>query len=245
MQGNLSMAKVLIDHGADINALPASMPVLHNDSQTALEGASKTGKLDMIQFLLENGANIRGSMRIYYVRSASFATYNGHHALAAFLRRVGCWDDRDQALSDRPLTHRGDAIFLYVEELDDWRVFVWRFIQQKDTFQLYELIIHGDTDSDSNQDRISDGDITSAESDSPSVEYDSLQDMSDDGRIEDRQGQITIIVTRSMLDRMRSAMARAREMELGDSDIPDYRPGMDITENDFEDMEIDSDYNTD
>ncbi|KAI1132509.1 ankyrin repeat-containing domain protein [Nemania abortiva] len=91
--GNLKMVKLLIERGADINASAA-----HVYDCTPLESAAINGRLDTVQFLLEKGAQLGGSMQMHYVRSIYFATKLGHFAIADHLKRCGYWGTEDQSI---------------------------------------------------------------------------------------------------------------------------------------------------
>ncbi|KAI1756056.1 ankyrin repeat-containing domain protein [Xylaria castorea] len=139
IEGHLKIAQLLVSRGADINAPPAK-----KCGRTALEGASEHGRLDMVQFLLKMGAQIDGQMRIYYVRSVSFAKTHGHYAVANHLMQYGSWGDRDQMLHDRRFTLSSYVYFLYEEAIDDWRI---RQIKP-DTYEVRSFDYYSSTSSD-------------------------------------------------------------------------------------------------
>jgi len=62
----------LLKAGAGINA-----PAAEKYGRTALEGAAEYGRIDALQFLLDNGALIDGPGRASYDRAITYATRNG------------------------------------------------------------------------------------------------------------------------------------------------------------------------
>jgi Ankyrin repeats (3 copies) len=71
--GYIGIACLLLSKGARINA-PAS-PV---KGRTALEGAAEYGRIDMLQMLLDNGAELYGTGERQYLQSCKLAASNGH-----------------------------------------------------------------------------------------------------------------------------------------------------------------------
>jgi ankyrin repeat protein len=68
---------MLIQEGADVNS-----PRAKYGGRTALEGAAEHGRLDMVQLLLDVGADIGGN----YAKSAKeLAESNGHTVIAQIL----------------------------------------------------------------------------------------------------------------------------------------------------------------
>ncbi|KAJ8129032.1 hypothetical protein O1611_g4600 [Lasiodiplodia mahajangana] len=103
--GNINIVRWLINWGVDINAVATrQLPI------TPLESAAANGRLDTVQFLLENGATVDGPMRMHYVRSIYFATKLGHFAVADHLRKYGSWAETDYSLYCRFDTY--DHMFL-------------------------------------------------------------------------------------------------------------------------------------
>ncbi|KAI0098732.1 hypothetical protein GGR51DRAFT_421871 [Nemania sp. FL0031] len=91
--GNLNIVRLLMNWGVDVNA-----KAMNGEGLTALEGAAINGRLDTVQFLLENGAKVDAPVRIRYIRSIFFATQHGHSAVADHLRKCGSWGETDQAV---------------------------------------------------------------------------------------------------------------------------------------------------
>jgi ankyrin repeat protein len=79
--GFLGLARYLLERGADINAPPGP-----NFGGTALQAAAKTGRIDMIQYLLDHGAKTTGRYRIQYIMAVSIAIRSGHDAAAEILQ---------------------------------------------------------------------------------------------------------------------------------------------------------------
>ncbi|RYP64428.1 hypothetical protein DL771_008760 [Monosporascus sp. 5C6A] len=87
--GYIGLVKALLAHGADVNAR-------RNRYATALEIASFTGGLDIVQLLLDSGACTEGYYgRDQYVRAILRAT---HGAVTELLRSFRKWTVEDQAL---------------------------------------------------------------------------------------------------------------------------------------------------
>ncbi|KAK5049042.1 hypothetical protein LTR84_005464 [Exophiala bonariae] len=82
IKGYLGIAVVMVEKGADINAAPAKV-----GGRTALEGAAEHGRIDMLQFLLNAGAQVKGPGSRQYERARSFASENGHIAARRLLER--------------------------------------------------------------------------------------------------------------------------------------------------------------
>lgn len=82
MSGSIAIAHELIDRGANVNAAPLGW-----NGRTALEGAVEHGRLDMVQLLLNLGAEVRGS------RALKFARREGHDGVAMLLLQNGVEDD--------------------------------------------------------------------------------------------------------------------------------------------------------
>ncbi|KAK2031192.1 ankyrin [Colletotrichum zoysiae] len=114
---NLPLVETLLRLGADINAShgPNGVTALQFASmkgdfdpnapggtfaRTALEGAAKHGKLDVVQLLLNSGVETVGSGRPQYVRAIRFAQKEGHHAVARLIKSHRPWEEADQILYD-------------------------------------------------------------------------------------------------------------------------------------------------
>ncbi|KAK2808312.1 hypothetical protein FQN50_004872 [Emmonsiellopsis sp. PD_5] len=109
-KGHLGIAKRLMELGAKIDA-----PRADTKGRTALEGAAEQGRLDMVQFLLENGANTLDGRGVWqYHRAIGFAQRYGHRTVARLLEDWRVWALRDYKCS------RSDGL------LDDDFRLVWR-----------------------------------------------------------------------------------------------------------------------
>ncbi|KAM0814128.1 putative Clr5 domain-containing protein [Seiridium cardinale] len=130
--GYLEIALLLLDHGADINA-NGSMALVHASALgdlkvamfllkhgayidapagvkqgfTALEVAADNGKIDLVELLLNHGADIRGRNRIRFVRAVNFATMACHHAVAELLKKHAGWTAEDRDLANEKRAHEG------------------------------------------------------------------------------------------------------------------------------------------
>ncbi|RWA05854.1 hypothetical protein EKO27_g9257 [Xylaria grammica] len=93
MNGDLSLARRLINHGANINA-----PRGIFDGRTCLEGAAEHGKLDMVQYLLNAGADTEGTGRVQYIYATVLAEARGYWAIVETLQTHRKWDSTDEAL---------------------------------------------------------------------------------------------------------------------------------------------------
>lgn len=77
----LEAARLLIEKGAEINAIPPGFDY----SGTALHNAALQGHREMVEFLLEQGANPNIKDTKVNNTAASWADYGGHHSLRDFL----------------------------------------------------------------------------------------------------------------------------------------------------------------
>ncbi|KAI0535179.1 hypothetical protein GGR58DRAFT_519644 [Xylaria digitata] len=94
-KGYIGIAKILIDleSPADVNA--------HREPRrgmTALEGASSYGRLDMVQFLLDNGAKTEGTGQRQYIRAIKFAQINNQPEIVNILKEHRQWTHYDEEL---------------------------------------------------------------------------------------------------------------------------------------------------
>ncbi|ETS74192.1 hypothetical protein PFICI_14058 [Pestalotiopsis fici W106-1] len=124
--GDISMIKLLLDFGADVNGPPsrvAGATALQiacikgyidivrllvsrgadiNQSgaeyhgRTALEGAAEHGRLDIACLLLEHDCQVNGSFRRQYIRAVGFARAQGHYVLSKTLEDFGEWKTADE-----------------------------------------------------------------------------------------------------------------------------------------------------
>ena len=77
--GDLEMAELLIDSGADVNAI---------DNATALMEASSNGHLEVVKYLIGKGADINAKDN-YGKTALIYASINGHLEVAEFLKSKG------------------------------------------------------------------------------------------------------------------------------------------------------------
>jgi ankyrin repeat protein len=114
-KGRLEVVQILIEKGAEVNALPAmkggatalqlaaiggyigiaeellkqgarvNAPGSNICGRTALEGAAEHGRIDMVQYLLNAGAEITGSGYHQYTMAMQYAKENGHAAVCELL----------------------------------------------------------------------------------------------------------------------------------------------------------------
>ncbi|KAL2883481.1 hypothetical protein SGCOL_001163 [Colletotrichum sp. CLE4] len=70
---------MLLERGADINA-----PAAAENGRTAIEGAAEHGRLDMVQFLLDNGA--KGEHETGFSKAIDLAEAEVHFRIAKVLR---------------------------------------------------------------------------------------------------------------------------------------------------------------
>jgi len=98
--GNFSIARRLIDAGADVNApgkrIDDASSDLHGVELTALTLAAGEGRLEILNLLLRHGAAVDGSARIQYIDAIRVARCNGHKAAASLLKSHGGWAEADE-----------------------------------------------------------------------------------------------------------------------------------------------------
>jgi ankyrin repeat protein len=80
-KGDINMAEVCLDHGADINAVETEW------STTPLGAAARSGKKDMAEWLLSKGANRRAPEDEPWAQPAAWARRQGHPGVADLLER--------------------------------------------------------------------------------------------------------------------------------------------------------------
>lgn len=125
--GDGDLVKLLIDHGADVNAAAAPIsgatalqlaaargdngilrylihlgaaidsPGARFCGRTALEGAAEHGRVDTVSLLLSEGCQITGAGRHQYIRAVAFAQKEGHNTLARLLQSKGGWTSAEEA----------------------------------------------------------------------------------------------------------------------------------------------------
>ncbi|EQL36875.1 hypothetical protein BDFG_01824 [Blastomyces dermatitidis ATCC 26199] len=82
----MGITKQLLELEVEINASRADIK-----GRTALEAAAEQGRLDMVQFLLENEAETEGGGIWYYHRAIGFAKRHGHQTIARLLEEWREW----------------------------------------------------------------------------------------------------------------------------------------------------------
>lgn len=130
-KGDLSITKLLLDHGADVNGPAARVRgatalqlacikgyidivrLLISEGadvnasgakyfgRTALEAAAEHGRLDIACFLFEHNCKVAGSFRRQYIRAVGFARAQGHHILSKLLQDLGRWTEEDEHLLEQ------------------------------------------------------------------------------------------------------------------------------------------------
>jgi ankyrin repeat protein len=84
MHGQQDSAKLLLDRGAQINAIPGGFDY----SGTALHYAALNGHRAMVEFLIERGANVKIRDTKVGGTPAGWAEYGGHPDLKLYLERI-------------------------------------------------------------------------------------------------------------------------------------------------------------
>ncbi|KAI0174142.1 hypothetical protein BJ166DRAFT_138281 [Pestalotiopsis sp. NC0098] len=127
-KGDISITKLLLDHGADVNGPAARVrgatalqlacikgnidivrllisegadvnaPGAEYFGRTALEGAAEHGRLDTACFLLARDCEVAGVFRRQYIRAVGFSRAQGHHVLSKLLQKHGTWTEEDEHL---------------------------------------------------------------------------------------------------------------------------------------------------
>jgi ankyrin repeat protein len=125
---DLSLIKMLLDSGADLNVPPSwysGMTALQcaaaqgslgiakklidlgadmnagrgkTYGRTALEAAAECGRIDMVQFLLSEGVETTGNGRHQYVAAIARAKLQGNYVTANILKKHRPWTDEDRIL---------------------------------------------------------------------------------------------------------------------------------------------------
>jgi ankyrin repeat protein len=72
-----------LDKGANVNAERAML-----DGRTAFEGATEHGRIDMMLFLVQNGADLLSNDGQQYRRAVRFAELNAQHAGKEFAEQL-------------------------------------------------------------------------------------------------------------------------------------------------------------
>jgi ankyrin repeat protein len=79
----MGIAATLLDNGANINANVALI-----DGRTAFEGATEHGRIDMMIFLVQNGAYLHANDQQQFRRSVKFAENNAQHAAKSLAHKL-------------------------------------------------------------------------------------------------------------------------------------------------------------
>lgn len=80
-EGYLGIASLLLENGANVNYIPDK-----EIDRTCLECAARSGRIDMLQMLLNAGVAVSGSWSYRYERAVKLAGENGHLAAARMLK---------------------------------------------------------------------------------------------------------------------------------------------------------------
>jgi ankyrin repeat protein len=81
--GDLEGAAAYLKHGAEINAVDVEF------SHTPLGAAARRGKMEMVRFLLDRGANPKLPADRLWARPAAYAEAAGHREIGMLLRTAG------------------------------------------------------------------------------------------------------------------------------------------------------------
>jgi hypothetical protein len=73
--------KILLKAGANVNGLPGK-----HEGRTAIEGAAEHGRLDMVRYLLEAGADIKGRTNMNNRRTVYRAWKEGHRTVVRMIQ---------------------------------------------------------------------------------------------------------------------------------------------------------------
>lgn len=115
MGGQTGIARLLIEHGADLNALGSK-----RGGRTTLEGAAEYGRLDMAQMILELGFDTIGRRgRTAYVMAVVYANKRGHFTVENMIRCHRPWTYLDEQLEDSLLFLGRDGTFTINPETQD------------------------------------------------------------------------------------------------------------------------------
>jgi ankyrin repeat protein len=79
----MGIAATLLDNGANINTNVALI-----DGRTAFEGATEHGRIDMMIFLVQNGAYLHANDQQQFRRSVKFAENNAQHAAKSLAHKL-------------------------------------------------------------------------------------------------------------------------------------------------------------
>jgi ankyrin repeat protein len=82
--GNIELFQLLLDSGANIDSIPPT-----EKSITALQAASDTGYLDIVEMLLRRGAKVDGNLNSVFGTALGSAVVKGHAGIAFTLLEAG------------------------------------------------------------------------------------------------------------------------------------------------------------
>ena len=82
MHGHIAAAKLLLEKGADVNAIPGGFDY----SGTALHYAALKGHRDMVEFLIGEGADVHLKDTKVGAAAAGWAEHGGHDDIKVFLQ---------------------------------------------------------------------------------------------------------------------------------------------------------------
>ncbi|KAK0716146.1 hypothetical protein B0H67DRAFT_582487 [Lasiosphaeris hirsuta] len=85
-KGHIAIVKLLISHGAGINASCGESP---------LEAAAQSGRIDVLKYLLSEGADTEGVHRRRYLRAIKLAEEEGHQLVVRMLKEHREWSEED------------------------------------------------------------------------------------------------------------------------------------------------------
>jgi ankyrin repeat protein len=84
MNGHLEIVKLLLEHGADVNA-----KTKEGYGYTALHSAASNGHLEIVKLLLEHGADVNAKTKYGGYTALHSATMNGHLEIVKLLLEHG------------------------------------------------------------------------------------------------------------------------------------------------------------
>ncbi|KAI1860333.1 uncharacterized protein JN550_011599 [Neoarthrinium moseri] len=105
--GYIPLARRLIEMGADIDDLP-----VFPHGWSCLEHAAQSGRLDMVQFLINCGVSVVGRARLQYASAVRLAEDSGRTTLKILLQKYGGWTVADEELLQEDLRIRKDRQIL-------------------------------------------------------------------------------------------------------------------------------------
>ncbi|KAH7109644.1 ankyrin repeat-containing domain protein [Dendryphion nanum] len=131
---NLLIARILLDAGADINGRSSS-------GATSLHLASESGHSEVLEFLIENGAEINARTKFDPETALKTAVRAGHAEIVDLLLRAGADPNYSSprynnktALHDAVLFENVRIVKLLLDNGADTNAFMYRFYPSKDSF---------------------------------------------------------------------------------------------------------------